>query len=114
MTYLNGSESRYDGRTAEPVGDEGEVREVSLYAGLEDVLWPGVAQRRSVLVQQVHQLLRHLSANKRDFNNEIIIMGFRRKNPNNFKGCFPFPNESVCLGEGRVVENRATPLMHCQ
>ena len=39
------------------MGDEGEVGEVPLDAGLEDGLRVGVAQRAAVLVQEVHQLL---------------------------------------------------------
>ena len=43
------------------MGDHGEVGEVALYAGVQDGLGPGVAQRGPVLVQQVHQLLANVS-----------------------------------------------------
>ena len=41
--------------------------EMSLYTGIEDVLWPRIAKRRSVLVQKIHQLFGDLSG-----NNEIV------------------------------------------
>lgn len=44
------------------MGDKGEVGEVPLDGRLEDDLWPRVAQRRPVLVQQVHQLFGDLPA----------------------------------------------------
>ena len=43
------------------MGDHGEVGEVTLYAGVQDGLGPGVAQRGPVLVQQVHQLFANVS-----------------------------------------------------
>ena len=39
------------------MGDEGEVGEVPLDAGVQQGLGPRVAQRAAVLVQEVHQLL---------------------------------------------------------
>ena len=33
------------------------MRQVSLDARIEDLVWPGVAERRAVLVQEIHQLL---------------------------------------------------------
>ena len=39
------------------MGDEGEVRQVALDVGLEDDVGPRIAERRPVLVQQVHQFL---------------------------------------------------------
>ena len=39
------------------MGDHREVGEVALYAGVQDGLGPGVAEGRSILIQQVHQLL---------------------------------------------------------
>jgi len=39
------------------VGDEGEVREVALDRRVQDLLGTGVAEGRSVLVQQVHEFL---------------------------------------------------------
>ena len=47
----------YDGGGPEPVADHGEVREVSLDGGVHDGCGPGVAERRPVLVQEIHQLL---------------------------------------------------------
>lgn len=40
--------------------DEREVSQVTLNRRVEDVLRARVAQRRPVLVQEIHQLLRHL------------------------------------------------------
>ena len=45
--------------------DEAEVGEVPLYRGVEYLRGPRVAQRRAVLVQQVHQLFRNYSAKRR-------------------------------------------------
>ena len=56
---LDGGQCRDDGRGAEAVGDHGEVGEGSLDAWVQDRLGAGVAQGGPVLVQQVHQLLRH-------------------------------------------------------
>ena len=56
---LDGCEGGNDGWGAKPVGGVGEVGEVTLDLWLEDHRRLGVAQRRPVLVQQVHQLLRH-------------------------------------------------------
>ena len=54
---LDRSESGHDGGGAKPVGDHGEVSEVSLDAGVQDGLWVGVAQGRPILVQQIRKLL---------------------------------------------------------
>lgn len=62
VPYLDGCEGGDDGGWAEAVGDEGEVGEVTLDGGLQYDLWPGVAQRWPVLVQQVHQLFGDLPA----------------------------------------------------
>ena len=59
QVVLDGCEGGDDGRGAEPVGGEGEVGEVTLDLWLEDHGRLCVAQRRPVLVQQVHQLLGH-------------------------------------------------------
>lgn len=62
--YLYGREgSDYRG-TSKSMRYERKVREWTLYDRVENMLWPGVAQRRTVLVQQVHQLFGHLSAEK--------------------------------------------------
>lgn len=59
-TYLNCCQCRNDGRRTETVWDQRKVRQMSLYRGIEYVLGSGIAERRSILVQQVHQLLRDL------------------------------------------------------
>ena len=56
---LDGCEGGNDGWGAKPVGGVGEVGEVTLDLWLEDHGGLGVAQGGPVLVQQVHQLLRH-------------------------------------------------------
>lgn len=38
--------------------------EMSLYTGIEDMLRPRIAERRSVLVQKIHQLFGDLSGNR--------------------------------------------------
>jgi hypothetical protein len=43
------------------MGDHGEMGEVSLYGGVQQCDWLGVAEGGPVLVQQVHQLLRNKS-----------------------------------------------------
>ena len=65
MTHLDGREGGDDGGRAEAVRDEAEVGEVPLYRGVEYLRGPRVAQRRAVLVQQVHQLFRNYSAKRR-------------------------------------------------
>ena len=57
---LDGGESRHDGRGAEAVGDGGEVGQVSLDAGLQHGLRPGVAQGAPVLVEKLSQLVTHV------------------------------------------------------
>jgi len=37
--------------------------EMSLYTGIEDIGWPRIAERRSVLIQKIHQLFGDLSGN---------------------------------------------------
>ena len=64
-THLYGREGGDDGGRAEAVRDEAEVGEVPLYRGVEYLRGPRVAQRRAVLVQQVHQLFRNYSAKRR-------------------------------------------------
>ena len=64
-THLDGREGGDDGGRAEAVRDEAEVGEVPLNRGVEYLRGPRVAQRRAVLVQQVHQLFRNYSAKRR-------------------------------------------------
>ena len=64
-THLDSRERGDDGGGAEAVRDEAEVGEVPLYRGVEYLRGPRVAQRRAVLVQQVHQLFRNYSAKRR-------------------------------------------------
>jgi len=62
--YLYCREGGDDRWTAESVRYERKVCERALYDWVENVLRPGVAKRRTVLVEQVHQLFGHLSAKK--------------------------------------------------
>ncbi len=57
---LQGGHGRTDGRRAEAVGDEAEVSQAALNPWLENGSWPRVSQRRSVLSQQVGELLTDL------------------------------------------------------
>ena len=59
QVVLDGCEGGDDCRGAKAVGGVGEVGEVALDLRLEDHGRLRVAQRGPVLVQQVHQLLRH-------------------------------------------------------
>lgn len=45
---------------------------MALDGGIKDVLWPGVAQWRSVLVQQVHQFLCDLRAELKYFHSKSL------------------------------------------
>ena len=74
---LDGSHGGDDGRRAEAVCDEREVREVALDVGLEDRLWARVAQRRPVLVQQVAQLLHRLPV--RSYIHRIFVERMKYK-----------------------------------
>ena len=65
-THLNSRERGDDGGGAEAVRDEAKVGEVPLDRRVEDLVGPRVAQRRAVLVQQVHQLLCDNSARRSD------------------------------------------------
>ena len=64
-THLDGREGGDDGGRAKAVRDHAEVGEVPLYRRVEYLRGPRVAQRRAVLVQQVHQLFRNYSAKRR-------------------------------------------------
>ena len=57
----------HDGRGAKAVGDHGEVSEMTLDGGVQQGGRVGVAQRRPVLVQQVHQLLADHSRNNKGY-----------------------------------------------
>ena len=65
-THLNSRERGDDGGGAEAMRDEAKVGEVPLDRRVEDLVGPRVAQRRAVLVQQVHQLLCDNSARRSD------------------------------------------------
>ena len=58
------------------MGDHGEVGEMPLYAGVQDGLGSGVAQRGPVLVQQVHQLLAHIPEKCIDMKQDITLLHF--------------------------------------
>ena len=57
LTHLNCSERGDDGGRAKAVRDEAKVGEVPLDRRVQDLVGPRVAERGSVLVQQVHELL---------------------------------------------------------
>ena len=69
---LDGGEGGHNGGRAKPMGDHGEMGEVALYAGVQDGLGPGVAEGRSVLIQQVHQLLGNESI-KEDGDKLLVV-----------------------------------------
>ena len=60
---VDGAQGRHDGGAPEAVGDGGEVGQVSLDAGLQHGLRPGVAQRAAVLVEKLRQLVTHIPGN---------------------------------------------------
>lgn len=66
LPYLDGGEGGNNGWAAESVRDEREVRQVTLNVRFQDDLRPRVAQRRSVLVEQVHQLFGDLPRRTRE------------------------------------------------
>jgi hypothetical protein len=59
---LYGGEGSHDGGASEPVRYQTKVSQVTLDPPVEDVRGTRVAQRRTVLVQQVQQLLRRVPA----------------------------------------------------
>lgn len=59
---LQGRDRGAHSRAAEAVGDEVEVGQAALDAGLQDGVGPRVPQGRSVLSQQVGELFAYLSA----------------------------------------------------
>jgi hypothetical protein len=73
---LYGGEGSHDGGASEPVRYQTEMSQVTLDPPVEDVRGTSVAQRRTVLVQQVQQLLRCVPRvfNIQYFNNAIKIL----------------------------------------
>ena len=63
---VDGAQGGHDGGGAEAVGDGGEVGQVSLDAGLQHGLRPGVAQGAPVLVEKLSQLVTHVPGNRND------------------------------------------------
>jgi len=63
-TYMDCSESSDDGWRSESVSDEGEVCQVTLDRRIQDLLRTGVAQRRSILVQEIHKFPENDPGNK--------------------------------------------------
>ena len=53
----DGCEGPHDGWRSEAVSDHGEVSEVTLDGGVQERRRVGVAERRPVLVEKIHQLL---------------------------------------------------------
>ena len=91
-THLDGRERGDDGGGAKAVRDEAEVSEVPLYRGVEYLRGPRVAQRRAVLVQQVHQLFRNYSAKRRK-----TLMNHRRtETDQKFLPGFPHTRDQSC------------------
>ena len=72
-THLDGREGGDDGGRSEAVRDEAEVGEVPLNRGVEYLRGPRVAQRRAVLVQQVHELLHDDPARAREGEERKIM-----------------------------------------
>ena len=70
--YLDGGEGGDNSRTAKSVRDERKMRQVALDVGLQDDLRSCVAQRRPILVEQVHQLFGDLPE-KREFTMKTLI-----------------------------------------
>ena len=56
-SYMDCCESCDDGRRSESVSDEREMGEMTLDRRIQDLLRTGVAKRRSILVEQIHQFL---------------------------------------------------------
>ena len=57
---LHGPQGGHDGGGPEAMSDVGEMSEMSLNAGLQHWLWPGVAEGGPVIVEELHQLLTHV------------------------------------------------------
>lgn len=74
FSYLNRCKRSNNCRRSKAVGDEREVGKVSLNGRVEDVLRSSVAQRRPVLVQEIHQLLRHLLGVHQNFFSFVGIV----------------------------------------
>ena len=73
---MNSGEGSDDGRRPESVSDEGEVGQVALDGRIQDLLRTGVAKRRSILVQQVHQFLGDHSAKRGEDREMRVTLGF--------------------------------------
>ena len=76
---LDSCESGHDGGGAEAVSDHGEVGEVSLDARVQDGLRVGVAERRPVLVEELHQLVTNIpeiDTIQKYFSGENILISF--------------------------------------
>lgn len=56
---LNRGKGCDNGRRSETMGDERKVREVSLNVLVQDNCGFGVAERRTILIQEIHQLFRY-------------------------------------------------------
>jgi len=52
---------------------------MSLYAGVQDVLRPGIAKRRSVLIQKIHQLFGDLSVEMEKISLYVSYVRTRQK-----------------------------------
>ena len=67
---MNSCEGSDDGWRSEPVSDQREVGQVALDGRIKDLLRTGVAKRRSVLVQEVHQFLENHPEKQSNETNE--------------------------------------------
>lgn len=77
--------------------------EMSLYTGIEDMLWPRIAKWRSVLVQKIHQLFGDLFGGMKKFFSPIGILRFTML-PTEifgdlFRGEFGFANVAEVSGK---------------
>ena len=70
---VDGAQGGHNGRGSEPVCDGGEVGQVSLNAGLQHGLWPGVTQRTPVLIEKLSQLVTHVPGNRNDSDSDEIF-----------------------------------------
>lgn len=57
QVVLDGGEGGHNCRRSEAVGDEGEIRQMTLNRLIQKLIGTRVAKWRSILVQQVHQFL---------------------------------------------------------
>ena len=70
QVVVDGRERGDDGWRSEPVSDQREVGQVALDGRIQDLLRTGVAKRRSILVQQVHQFLENHPEKQSNETNE--------------------------------------------